>query len=142
MLQGNSKSDKAAIEELEIKNRLLVDKLNNQIYQQASMYKEKTLEVLNRGYTVNGGGGQQRAEDHSTSPLRSSSNGRQQVHHNTAYGIISGQNEPGFARSPLQVNKRPPNVQPSFYVKQELERMENPTDEATGDQQPMYSPLR
>ena len=43
--------------------------------------------------------------------------------------IISGQNEPGFARSPLQVNKRIPNVQPSYYVKQELERMENPPDE-------------
>lgn len=56
MLQGNSKGDKAAIEELEIKNRLLVDKLNNQIYQQASMYKEKTIEVLSRGHTNNGGG--------------------------------------------------------------------------------------
>lgn len=32
MMQGDSKSDKAAIEELEIKNRLLVDKLNNTIY--------------------------------------------------------------------------------------------------------------
>ena len=111
MLQGNSKGDKAAIEELEIKNRLLVDKLNNQIYQQASMYKEKTIEVLNRGHAINGGG---RVEENSTSPLRSNSNGRPI---NPTYGIMSGQNEPGFARSPLQVNKRPPNVQPSFYVK-------------------------
>ena len=98
------------------------------------MYKEKTIEVLNRGHANNGGG---RVEENSTSPLRSSSNGRPV---NPSYGIMSGQNEPGFARSPLQVNKRPPNVQPSFYVKQELERMENP-DEG-GEQKPVYSPLR
>ena len=114
MLQGNAKGDKAAIEELEIKNRLLVDKLNNQIYQQASMYKEKTIEALNRGHANNGIGG--RGDENSTSPLRSSSNGRPAG--NPAYGILSGgQNEPGFARSPLQVNNRIPNVQPSFYVK-------------------------
>lgn len=67
-MQGAAMSDKAAIEELEIKNRLLVDKLNNQIYMQASMYKEKTLEVLNRGHSNNTGGG--RMEHSSTSPLR------------------------------------------------------------------------
>ena len=73
------------------------------------MYKEKTLEALNRGHGGHNDGGVEGA----TSPLRSTSNGP--PNNNNAYGM-GGQNESAFARSPLQVS-RPPNVQSSFYVK-------------------------
>ena len=67
----------SAIEDLEMKNRLLVDKLNAQIYKQATSYKEKTLNALNRG-----------RDGQSHSPLRAS-------------GIGGTQGDSAFARSPL-----------------------------------------
>lgn len=35
----------------------------------------------------------------------------------------------------MQTNHRPPNIQPTFYVKQELERIENPNPDDGNDQQ-------
>ena len=54
LLQVEQRDNRAAIEDLEMKNRLLVDKLNSQIYQQAASYKEKTLTALQRGRDGNG----------------------------------------------------------------------------------------
>lgn len=39
---------KKIIEELEMKNRKLVEKLNDQIYQKATEYKERTLQALQK----------------------------------------------------------------------------------------------
>lgn len=99
-LQSENQSQRATIDELEIKNRLLNDKLHAQIYQQASSYKEKTMGALNRGKNSNS---QNERPHGSTSPLRNSSNGR-----NAGYGL--GNNESAFARSPLQVNRQAANV--------------------------------
>ena len=92
------------IDELEIKNRLLVDKLNAQIQEQCAMFKDRTMEALNRGRGGNGG-----PSEGATSPA------------------MGNKNESAFARSPLQVS-RPPNVQSSFFVKQEIERIEHPDE--------------
>ena len=99
-LQVEKRQNLLAIEDLEMKNRLLVDKLNAQIYNQASQYKEKTLNALNRGKDGVGAGT-------SASPLRNSSNGRSGP--GATYGG-AGQND-AFARSPLQVSRV---TQPSF----------------------------
>jgi hypothetical protein len=98
MLQSENGQYKASIEDLEMKNRLLVDKLNSQIYQQASVYKEKTMHALMNG------GSKRIAENKSTkgsqSPLRAG------AATSNSYGL-PGSNESAFARSPLQANTRP-----------------------------------
>jgi len=53
------------IEDLEMKNRLLVDKLNNQIYMQATAYKEKTMNALMNGIKRN----EQRSNNEGQSPI-------------------------------------------------------------------------
>ena len=45
-LEQENVDQKRVIDELEVRNRTLVDKLNNQIYSRATEYKEKTLQVL------------------------------------------------------------------------------------------------
>ena len=99
----------AEIEELELKNRQMLDKLNAHIYQQASQYKEKTMNALNRGKenkdTLMGPGG----PPNNASPLRNNSNGP-----GGTYGGFLNPNESAFARSPLQVNRV--QNQPPYYV--------------------------
>lgn len=90
MLQGENRAHKAAIEDLEMKNRLLVDKLNAQIYQQAAIYKEKTMHALSK---VRSDG------SHSPAPQnRDLLNSRGHQLSNNVYGLG---NESAFARSPL-----------------------------------------
>lgn len=47
-LNNESAELKKIIEDLEMKNRKLVDKLNDQIYQKATEYKERTLQALQK----------------------------------------------------------------------------------------------
>ena len=47
-LTSESTELKKIIDDLEDKNRRLVDKLNDQIYQKATEYKERTLQALQR----------------------------------------------------------------------------------------------
>jgi len=99
-MQCEVKAARDNIEDLEMKNRLLVDKLNAQIYQQASVYKEKTMEALMTRCPHNGGSG---------SPLRSSSQGYQAPNPN----YMPSTTDSAFARSPLGA-KRVSNIQPSY----------------------------
>ena len=95
--QAEIKNTRENIEDLEMKNRLLVDKLNAQIYQQASVYKEKTIGVLQNRCAHNGGVG---------SPIRTAS-GMSYPAANPNY--LAGANDSAFARSPLGV-KRVSNI--------------------------------
>ena len=97
-LHVENSNNESAIRDLEIKNRLLVDNLNAQIFRQASVYKEKTMNALHRGATSHNNLNGSHNYGQSSSPLRASSNGR-----NTAAGL--GQNDSAFARSPLQVSR-------------------------------------
>jgi hypothetical protein len=47
-LNDESSELKRIIEDLEHKNRKLVEKLNDQIYQKATEYKERTLQALTK----------------------------------------------------------------------------------------------
>lgn len=119
LLQTENRQQRITIEDLEMKNRLLVDKLNNQIYQQAAIYKEKTINALSRGRSDDG-----------LSPMRDYGNNRAPNNSNV-YGLG---NESAFARSPLG-NRG--SVQPSYHVKQELEKIEK-----TIDRPQSHSPMR
>ena len=112
------------MEELELKNKSLNDRLNGQIYQQASKYKEKTMNALMNS---------KHGERGSYSPLRSSSNGAAAP---ISYGL-AGNNESAFARSPLG-GKRIANAPPRYHVQKSTERA-NIVDDDPGKS---YSPMR
>ena len=128
MLQSENMRQQNMIEDLEMKNRLLVDKLNNQIYMQATAYKEKTMNALMNGSKRNEG----RSNNDSQSPIQP---GRG-VSNNLG---LSGNNDSAFARSPLQQNKKP-GYQPTYTVRQDLERLEKPSE--TNSRPQSFSPLR
>lgn len=94
-----NRENRSQIDELEIKNKLLNDKLNGQIFQHATMYKEQTMNALAQSRCAHP------EQKRSMSPLRNHSNDR----------CGAGNTDSAFARSPLGV-KRNYNVQPSSYV--------------------------
>lgn len=105
------------MEDLEIKNRMLVEKLNAQVYQQAAVYKEKTMNALMRSSK----------NESNVSPHRNSIKG-QAGQNNTYLMGMTGQNESAFARSPLDL-KRVSNIQPTYAPERSVKEKS-------------YSPLR
>eukprot|EP00353_Schmidingerella_taraikaensis_P007798 CAMPEP_0185576578 /NCGR_PEP_ID=MMETSP0434-20130131/7477_1 /TAXON_ID=626734 ORGANISM="Favella taraikaensis, Strain Fe Narragansett Bay" /NCGR_SAMPLE_ID=MMETSP0434 /ASSEMBLY_ACC=CAM_ASM_000379 /LENGTH=121 /DNA_ID=CAMNT_0028193839 /DNA_START=1014 /DNA_END=1379 /DNA_ORIENTATION=+ len=73
-------------------------------------------------------------EHRSQSPMRNSSNGPVGIN---SYAM-GGTNDSAFARSPLGV-KRVATVQPSYQIRQQLERAENAGND---DPRQSYSPMR
>ena len=109
--QRENKEARQRMEDLETKNRLLVEKLNAQIYLQASVYKEKTMNALMRSSK----------NESSQSPHRSSMKVQHGCHLTSNHLGSSGPNESAFARSPLDMKRviiQPPALQAEHSMKE------------------------
>ena len=134
----------AQMAEVERKNRLLNDKINEIIYNKAAVYKEKTLEVLKRNpEQVTPRGRRERAEqfgipDESGERLNQALQ-NERVTTDKALGQIRGamrQQSPG--RHPLTAPKGVTN----YAVVHNLERLEGQEHPAAPHEQRSDSPLR
>ena len=109
--QAENRRHLITIEEIEIKNKLLNDKLNGCIFKHAAVYKEKTINALMQSKYTN------EKQRRSISPIQNPLSGP------ASANIYGGNIEPSFSKSPLPY-KRGPVAQPIYHIRQSLDKKE------------------